>query len=127
MELRQETAAISPPKVETDPRPDLRVLPGGVAVEQAVELTPSLAEISFDEFKAMAHGLIEGEESMTPDQRLEMMGRMLALHTDLFETQRDINRQIGELMQKSNEITSWLHHLRGYMKDRPDLLPRDLL
>lgn len=96
--------------------PVLRLVPGAMAVEQAVQQIPDLSEVPEDEFKEYIHGLAQ-----TGDPAVEieiLLGASQSLSTPMAE----LNTKITELTIQLDRLYKRKVWISGYVEDRRRIL-----
>lgn len=91
---------------------ELRLIPGGLATGQTVEIIPNAPGMDMDDFKTHVHGL--GTEGDTAQQ----LGTLLELRATLNEPVGEINTKITELMMQLDDLHKKKMWVQGYIADR---------
>lgn len=102
--------------------PDLRLLPGGLAVERTVEVTPSLSTMSIGEFKAHVQALVERGDAIGAEAALNSLletNKSLTIDQHgISHTMAELTVRVSGLSQELNSIFEKKRWVYGYIKDR---------
>jgi hypothetical protein len=104
---------------EGDTRPELRVIVGGLATEQAIQIEPIDINLPMDDFIVALHGLIhEDRPNKTPHDYIEIKESLEKVRAALSTSQGELAIAIDELTRKFYENNSKMVRVNGYLRDR---------
>jgi hypothetical protein len=100
--------------------PDLRLISGGLAVEQSVEITPDVSAMTMEDFKVYIHGLSQSGEDAGAvlNSLIEVDGSLITHEHQVSHSMASLTVQVSILSQELNATIEKRRWASGYIKDR---------
>lgn len=92
------------------------MIPGGLALEQTVQVQPEWEGLPHEEFKAQFHGLLA--EGDSPEQIEQSLAAMMEVRGAVSARMGELARQIHGLIQEHDTVHRNLVWTNGYIRDR---------